>query len=654
MGLKGLFVGVYASNSVLRTLFLPLLYFVLASPFVTVLVFYLKPDLGALNFWKNTSTTDILLQVFVSAIALLLPTRILTGKGLAGSKDAGKRKVQQLPYWIPGLRHWGNLVFGGEGWLKGVRQSAVLPLVAYNAAGKKHNIIFSPELLEQVLNESGSLEGADINNWTPLQNAFNISNETKNSYLQLLPEFRQTVDEQIFKGQEMEKVLSTSLRLLTGSLPDLITFNTSIVDQMSWERVAGIELTDGTEEAECDLFALINEFFCNAFIAPLTGPQFPESYLLLASDLWSFNQLYYALAAGLPRLLPMGGLPSAMLAKRRLLQNFDRLFRELTDPPKKRVPDDDESLSGDETDAEAPTPFSVLNDLFTKHGIPNRDRTAIALELLHNIFSEVVPVACWTILHIYQASVQAKDGPETLIDSIRQETKLWVEGTQPPSIHPSFPTPPEISFMGTARPVASTSFPQLCSCINEARRLYKASASTLTITKPITITEPINIRPGVKEQWELEVGSCVDVGISQTLINTSAANFLSPNDYQPDRFVDSPPPSSVTSPSDPHEPFATALLISLVAGILQLWEIAPAPKKTIFDLWQEASDVASGEKTKAPHVKNEEKTGERKEGKWVVPKAVDGGSFKVPEGEVRVRIKRREGLPEARTMRKGK
>ena len=42
MGLKGWFVGIYASNVVIRTLFLPLLYVLLASPFIAILFAYLR------------------------------------------------------------------------------------------------------------------------------------------------------------------------------------------------------------------------------------------------------------------------------------------------------------------------------------------------------------------------------------------------------------------------------------------------------------------------------------------------------------------------------------------------------------------------------------------------------------------------------------
>ncbi|PVH98248.1 hypothetical protein DM02DRAFT_615911, partial [Periconia macrospinosa] len=601
MAFKGLLVGVYASNGAIRAMFLPVLYLLLSAPLLLVLIYYFQAKSAIWNqFVTGRNPTDILLQVFISVIAFTLPTRILSGRNWKTSHDEGKRRVQQIPYWIPGLRHWFNIVFGGEGWLKGVRETAFLPLVAYNAAGTKHNVVLSPQLLDELLTGKDGLEEADVSEWAALQNAFNMPKSLSGRYFDIKPEMRNLIEKEIFQGKGMEKLLETTYALLSESLPDLITFNSSLVDQMAWERVASIELTDGSDEAECELFTLLNEFFCNVFVPPITNVQFPESYQLLASDLATFNQYYYALANGIPRLFPSTGLPGATLAKNRLLQNFERLFYDLANPPKKRAVEDDESLSGEEMDADTPTPFSNLNDLFTKFDIEYSARATLALSILHSIFSEIVPLANWTILHVYKHSDQTKDEPETLIERIRSETKAWAEAAQPPSIHPSFPAPPEISFLGTAKPTDVTSFPLLRSCINEARRLYRSSVFTVVATKPMTLTEQSNFRPGAQEQWELDVGSHIDIGLSQTLINSSTANFLSPNEYKPDRFVDTLPPSSVTaSSSDSKEPYTTALLLALVGGVLQLWEMAPAPKKTISDHWNEAANAVSGDKITA-------------------------------------------------------
>jgi hypothetical protein len=119
---KGLFVGVYASNSAIRVLFLPLCYLLLSTPFTLVIAHYYQIDSRILAaLFGERSLTDTLLQGFVLLIALLLPTRIISARSQSVPKDGGKRRVQQVPYWVPGMRHWGNVVFGGERWMSVLR-----------------------------------------------------------------------------------------------------------------------------------------------------------------------------------------------------------------------------------------------------------------------------------------------------------------------------------------------------------------------------------------------------------------------------------------------------------------------------------------------------------------------------------------------------
>jgi hypothetical protein len=119
---KGLFVGVHASNGIIRAAFLPLCYLLLSTPFILVLARYYRIDSWiSATLLKDRSLTDSALQAFVLLVVFLLPTRILSSRYQSVRNDGGKRRVQQVPYWIPGVRHWGNIVFGGEGWLRGVR-----------------------------------------------------------------------------------------------------------------------------------------------------------------------------------------------------------------------------------------------------------------------------------------------------------------------------------------------------------------------------------------------------------------------------------------------------------------------------------------------------------------------------------------------------
>lgn len=662
MALKGLFVAVYASNGFIRTSFLPIWYFLLLSPFTLAILYYYGLFATLQGFvGEDFSWFDILPQFAISAVFLLLPTRLLSGSGgTSKSKDGGKSRVQSLPYWVPGIRHLGSIVSGGEEWLKGIRDSSAHSIISYQAAGAKHVVVLTASLLEELHKKSSSLKEHTFARSAILRNAFGMPKVFEDKYFELRPKIDEAVHTGIFSSNSTEALVVASRKILTGSLPDLITFNSSIVDQLQWERVANIELTDGTSEAECDFFTLINDFCCSAIIEPLAGVQFPESYQLLASDLADINKHYYALALGIPRLSPVQGLPTAALARRRLLHNFTNLFDELTNPKVRRVPEDDESMSGEETDADTTTPFAALNKLFSEHDVPIRARASIALDLIHGIVGEVVPLLFWTLLNVYSVSTQSPEqtDKETPFEKIQQETKPWAQAVQPPSIHPLFPAPPEIAFASSSQFQNSTAFPYLQSCITETRRIYNSSATMLSIDKSIGLDEKSN-RPGVQEQWELDAGSVLDIGLSRSLINSSSAGFTSPTTFKPDRFIESAPGPSIDLPGDDSKNYKNALVVSIIAGIIQLWDIQPAPKKSFIEKMIEVRDEVhagaaaldgNGKANKSNSRVNKE--GEEKKGVWILPQAIDAASIKVPRNDVRVRIRRRENLPAPKVPRK--
>lgn len=543
--------------------------------------------------------------------------------------------------------------------------SSVEGIVAYSTFSTRHNVIINDtkvdgSLLSQISKKQTELEAPKSMKSAVLRNAFGISSKAERQYFEMEPEVNQTIASNVY--EQVQPLLASTLHSLSESLPDFVTFNTSIVDQMQWERVADVELTDGTSEAECNLFALVNEFCCNIILPQLIGAQFTESYDLLATDLASFNKRYWALALGLPRLSPIQGLPGAALAQKRLLQQLTKHLGELTYPVVKRVPDDDESVSGDETDADIVTPIMKLNDLFTKHDLDMYARASIALQFLHEIVAEVAPLVFWTLLHVNKASStwDFHEDEKTPLEKLHNETQSWARAYQPPSIHPSFPSPPAISFDKTSD---QTTLHYLHACIDESRRMYSCSNTTYLLNSPLTLSDPFH----KKETWTLDAGTYLDVGLSQSLVNSHPIINLGNLNFIPNPFTNNSSLDPATKPRSPHpsspsQPYITALTASILAGIFQLWEISPAPRKSLLEHMQEASQevqmgaaALSGEEKAARNNLTKEKGDSgagklRKRGTWKVPAKVEGASICVPMGDVRVRIRRREGLPKGRMV----
>jgi hypothetical protein len=120
---KTFFLAVYTpERSILRVLFLPLCYTFLLSPFILLASRYYSVYQKLLQYIPNDYTTpEIWPQLFLAIITVSVATRFISSYNVSAEKDGGKRRVQLLPYWIPGVRHWFNIVFGGEEWLKAVR-----------------------------------------------------------------------------------------------------------------------------------------------------------------------------------------------------------------------------------------------------------------------------------------------------------------------------------------------------------------------------------------------------------------------------------------------------------------------------------------------------------------------------------------------------
>ena len=174
-----------------------------------------------------------------------------------------------------------------------------------------------------------------------------------------------------------------------------------------------------------------------------------------------------------------------------------------------------------------------------------------------------------------------------------------------------------------------------------------------------TVLDDRSPRPDAQEQWEVAGGSLIDIGLSRSLVNSSSANFASPDTFRPDRFINSAPGASIDLPNDASKQYKTALLVSIIAGIVQLWDICPAPKKTFIEKMIEVRDeihagaaALDGDGKVNKSNSRTKKDGEERKGVWVLPQAIDAASVKVPKNDVRVRIRRRENLPAPKVPRK--
>ncbi|KAF2811197.1 uncharacterized protein BDZ99DRAFT_297668 [Mytilinidion resinicola] len=394
------------------------------------------------------------------------------------------------------------------------------------------------------------------------------------------------------KRQELTK---ESMGSLQYTLPDLTTFNSSIVDQMPWERVSDLDILEDVEDTiETNLLSLINEFLSPVALNPITGSTLPESNQLLFIDLSTFSTYFYALATGLPRFFPLRGLTPAYLSRNRLLQALTIHHESFSS-----------ASASTDADAEAPTPLSQLDAIMSTHNFPHPARASATLGFLNQLVSSTVPLAFWTLLRIH-----AHDST-TLLPELLAETKDYAKATQPPPIHPSFPSPTNLTFSTTL----ASKCPLLTSCVLETLRLYATPSSSKLVTKNLSISEAAEdvVAGGAPTTWLLKAGDIVDIGASAWLRNTDPRLHLDPKTWKPERFVN----SSTTLDEaignlvvdEEVMQWAVELVAAFVAGFIQLWVLEPKGGK---------------------------------EKKWKMPGEKAGSVMAVPRGDIRVRIRKRE------------
>lgn len=611
-------MGVYTSNSLIKNTFLPTCTLLILSPFVFLLARALGFEAFFSRIPQDWKTLAVLPQIVLSLVAITLATRIISGRRVFSSNDGneGKREVPEVPYWIPGLKHLGQFIWSEEGFLKSARDSTIDGIFAYNLAGMTHNVVLSPALVEAALSHSESLSETELITWIIPENAFGMPRSAKDQYLKTLPILSEAYEKQ-FKEASLNELLQSSIRILEETLPDFITFNPSIVDQMPWERVSDTRLDDSDpshSEVETNLLSLMNEFLGPAILFPLIGPSFPESYSLLFTDLETFSSSFFSLAIGLPRWFPIPGLPGAHLSRKRLLSNLTTLHNSLIN-------------EGTATDAETPTPLTAINTIQSTHNIPIPARAASTLGYIHQLTASTIPLAYWTLLHILNHSSTAEYDP-TLLTRLQSETSPYAHATQHASIHPSFPSPVVLS-IATPTHTFSPHCPLLVSCLRETERLYATPLRTHLATSDLTITEPASSTSlnTTTATYTIQKGSILDLGQGQRLYGSDPRYHHDPQKWVPDRFLH-PVSSSTSQSTSKFSPLTNSadaiytqeIALAFLAGVIQLWEFSPAAPGMM--------DQAMG-KTTTPKG-------------WRIPSIRAGRVVGLPAGDMRVLVRRKK------------
>ncbi|KAE9969005.1 hypothetical protein BLS_003431 [Venturia inaequalis] len=533
----------------------------------------------------------LVITIITTAVSISLLTRLVSGTSTGKVGGLGQATSPPLlPYWFPYLGHFIPFVYDQESVLKDARKSSPAGVFALRLASKRHNFIYSPILIKTLLAQDESSISEEPYRVKLMKNAFGLSAKEASLYQAIIPQLDAAILPHLRLSEVSKETLRETMTHLEGNLPDLITFNPSMVDQEPWERLAYLEPTEDEEGVKASLLPLVF-----LFMTHMTTDSLITQSILSDSDhheiaplLLSFIQSFQLLLTGLPRTIPHPSLPSAHITRRKLLSHLSTLTEEVLE------------------DAEMQGPLlEARQAILDEDQVPQNVRTADLLALLWSVNMPHV-LAFWMLAHIIS-------DPNVLAD-IRAETSKYATAVQEQAIM-GFSVPPRVSIDAKG---LLTQCPLLKSAYIETVRLYSRGSRAGIVTKDFELESQEATKVFKSgEKWAFKKGEWVD--LSNWLSNTDPSNFADAGKWnaachivEDGNGVKSAEWGNVLKDfgvvgSEDVKDQCEMMCLSFIAGTLALWDFEPAGTKG-----------------------------------WVIPKAQFAVGVALPSGDFRAIIKKRD------------
>ncbi|KAF2417996.1 cytochrome P450 [Tothia fuscella] len=535
----------------------------------------------------DVSVLIAFLTTFLTIV--VLSTRLITGNGSIESAGLEKgSRPPMLPYWFPFIGHLSNFLYDPEALLNQARNVFPSGIFALKLGKYRHNVVYSPGLIQNLLSQLKSNKDTQDMRSTVMINVFGMDSKYAGTYFQIKPNLARAISPHLEFTSGTNERFDDLLKRLQGNLPDLVTFNPSMVDQEPWERLGFVTPSEDGNEAEASLLPLTQIFLTQMTLDTLFTPSIlsDSDRMDFAPLLLALTQSHALLLTGLPRTLPHPSLPTAHLTRKRLLNHIDALHDILTD----------EEIQG-----------PLLADrqvILEKNEIPPQVQDADLLSLIWGVTNPLL-LAFWMLVHIIS--------DQTLHVHILNEITPYVQAIQEAPVL-GFTVPPRVN-IEVASLISNCGL--LKAAYIETVRLYSRGLVTLKSAADFSIEESTSKVFGKKEKWGIKKGEYVSVPF--WLANTDPATFTRPEEWDADRHLDTDEEGndiglqgnvldncgSFGLPAAKEMCERTCL--AFVAGVLVLYEFEP-----------------------------KDKTG------WKIPKAEFAAGVALPKGDFRVKIKRSE------------
>ena len=168
--------------------------------------------------------------------------------------------------------------------------------------------------------------------------------------------------------------------------PFLVTFSSSRVDQLPWERASSLKLqaptqtsseSDVASKATIPLSTLIRNFTGHLLLKSLLGSDLMELYPGICEDLHELDKGFEWIVMGIPRWVPLPGHLAAHLAKRRLETAFRGLYAALS-----RMAAGDDPGAGWNDLSDVSEIMRARSDFYRERNLPESLRSALDVDFI--------------------------------------------------------------------------------------------------------------------------------------------------------------------------------------------------------------------------------------------------------------------------------
>ena len=464
-------------------------------------------------------TPNYLTHTLAAVCLTLLVTRVFSSLK-SGSKHLepdGARTVPAVPYWIPFLGHLPSMGLDADTFVKSQRQRYKDGIFALNFGGTTHNIVYTPGLATALLNQKASHADFEHISSEMMWNVFGFPVKEKEKWFRALKDL-QAGYKYLLTEPYLGSMVAQTAQRMRERIVDLVTFSTSLVDQMLWERTSGVEVkVDGKGEqvVEASLLPLIRDFCAHVANPTIMGSNFLTNFPDIFEEIWTFDRGFLFLGAGLPRWFPILRLTRAHIARKKLLDAVYAFHNALE---KETVGQDP---GADWTDFDDVSPLvRARTEAYRKHGFSISARAACEVALIWAANANSNSLVFWMVNRIYS--------DPSLLAKVREEIAPFAQAVQPKQEFP-VPEPPRLEAFDIDG--LCNNCPLLKSCYVESLRLDTASWSLKLVQQDFVLQS----REKDAQGWLLRKGQYAHA--AHDLHNTDPNYFEEPMTWRADRHV---------------------------------------------------------------------------------------------------------------------